>query len=229
MEDGFDPFDNPNLQVTGAEAYQTDEENYTHYEGEGTGKNGDCLPDDVVCQGSPIVLNLTHGPYVFTDAADGVHFKLEPTGEAQAMAWTAAGTEQAFLWLDRNGNGTVDDGSELFGNFTRLQDGTRARNGFEALRELDANHDGIIDEQDPIWNSLQLWTDRNHNGVAEPDEVMPISASRIKRITLDYHWTGHRDQFGNVLRYQAGMIIENSRGVQQYRPIYDIYFVRATK
>jgi len=60
--------------------------------------------------------------------------------------------------LDRNGNGLVDGGDELFGNNTRLRDGRRAPHGYIALAELDDNGEGQIDSRDAAFVRLRLWT-----------------------------------------------------------------------
>src|SRR5262245_26889770 len=77
----------------------------------------------------------------------------------------ASGTSQdsavALLALDRNDNGVIDDGSELFGTATRKRDGTLAKNGFDALAEFDLNGDGKIDERDAVYSRLRLWIDAN--------------------------------------------------------------------
>jgi hypothetical protein len=88
----------------------------------------------------------------------------------------------------------------LFGNFTPLQNGQPAKNGFEALREFDTNGDGVIDNRDPIWSRLMLWKDLNHNGISEQNEILPIVESGVTSIDLHYHWTGRRDRWGNAFR-----------------------------
>jgi hypothetical protein len=140
------------------------------------------------------------------------------------MGWTIYGAEEAFIWLDRNGNGIVDDGSELFGNFTPLLSGGIAENGFEALREFDANGDGVIDANDPVWNRLMLWIDRDHNGFTTPDEIEPISA-RLLSIDLAYRRSGHRDQHGNLFRYESTVRLRTPVGDRTV-PIFDVFFAR---
>jgi hypothetical protein len=175
---------------------------------------------------SPIVINLdAKDDYELTGANSPVFFDMSGTGNPVKIGWTATAENEAFLWLDRNHNGRVTSGTELFGNFTPLKDGQLARNGFEALKELDDNHDGVIDEQDAIWTRLMLWRDLNHNGMSEPNEIAPLAGSGVTAIDLRYHWTGRRDAFGNQFRYQSTVWIENQRGDSRPKSLYDIFFV----
>lgn len=169
---------------------------------------------------SPIVMNLANGTYDLTGPLNSVTFDLDADGVADTVTWTAPSSDVAFLALDRNQNGRIDDGAELFGNHTRLIGGAEASNGFDALSELDLNHDGGIDSADSIWSSLLLWTDRNHDGRSSPDELRPITVSAVHRIGLRYHWIGRRDRFGNMFRYEAETELDGGTR----RPIYDVFF-----
>ena len=75
--------------------------------------------------------------YHLTSASDGVVFDLNNDGVKERLSWTAADSSVGFLAMDRNDNGSIDSGNELFGNFTRKRDGTLARNGFDALADLE--------------------------------------------------------------------------------------------
>jgi len=169
---------------------------------------------------SPIVLNLSNGPYALADRDHPVWFDIDADGLPNLMTWTAAHTPMAFLALDRNGNGAIDDGGELFGNHTRLADGRLADNGFEALRELDTNRDNVLDQLDPAWKSLLLWIDWNHDGVATPDELQSIATSAVTALELTFHPSGRRDRSGNTFRYEALL-----RMGPVTQPYYDIYFL----
>jgi hypothetical protein len=195
--------------------------------GDSGGYNEDlpCFPGiDVNCYSSPVIINLEKGDYRLTGSNAPVIFDIEGDGHPHPMGWTAAGANEAFVWLDRNHNGKVTSGAELFGNFTPLQNGQLAKNGFEALREFDTNGDGVIDERDPIWSRLMLWLDLNHNGISEPNEILPIAGSGVTSIDLHDHWSGRRDTSGNLFKYESLVSITDSSGHTVQRPVYDIFF-----
>lgn len=173
----------------------------------------------VGCPTSPILINLHDGSFPLAGAEAPVWFDIDANGERNRMTWTKAGSAVAFLARDRNGNGRIDDGSELFGNATVLRSGTRAVNGFEALMELDANTDGQVNALDEAWSALLLWTDTNHDGVSQSGEIRGVAGSPVEGIETAYQWTGRRDTAGNLYAYQGRAYLDRAR-----RPIYDVYF-----
>lgn len=175
---------------------------------------------------SPIVINPGKGAYHLSGAEDPVLFDISAIGHAFWIGWTAAGGDEAFLCLDRDGDGAITNGAEMFGNATPLRNGQRASNGFIALAEYDDNHDGMIDHKDAVWDSLLLWTDRNHDGISQPSEIVKINNSSVLAIALDYHWTGRRDVSGNTFRFESTVWISNGKGQATARPVYDVFFVR---
>lgn len=182
--------------------------------------NRDCGYNNVEFGGcaSPIVIDVDHGSYPMSGPASPVQFDLNADGDAETSTWTAAGSTVGFLALDRNGNHQIDDGTELFGNHTPLGNGHVAANGFEALAVFDANGDGVIDSADPIWPSLLLWIDGNHNARSEPEELHALSALGVRSISLDYHTNMRRDAFGNLFRYEGSVQLGNGT-----RHIYDVF------
>ncbi len=125
----------------------------------------------------PIVLDLDGDGFEFTDVARGADFDLLANGQRQRTAFVTGG--DALLALDRNGNGRIDDGSELFG------DQRGAANGFEELRKLDSNGDGVIDAQDERFGDLRLFRD-NGNGRTEPGELLRLNEAGVSAIDLNY-------------------------------------------
>ena len=166
--------------------------------------------------GSPIIVEISGHDIELTDVAHGVLFDLRNRGVKDMIAWTRVGSDDAWLVLDRNGNGTVDNGSELFGDVTPQSAPLpgQHRNGFRALAvydELDngGNADGLIDAEDAIFGTLRLWRDRNHDGISQADEISTLGEAAITGISVDYRESWKRDQYGNAFRYRAQLFRES--------------------
>jgi hypothetical protein len=157
------------------------------------------------CQ-SPIVISLS-GKTDFTDAASGVYFDLDGNGSSEHTAWTDASSDNAFLVLDRNRDGAIESGAELFGDAT-AQPVSSEPNGFEALAMFDdpkygGDGNGRISNGDNVFAALQLWSDVNHDGVSQANELQPL-AGVVSWIGLDYKTKENKtDQYGNQLRWRA--------------------------
>jgi hypothetical protein len=193
--------------------------------GDGDGTNNEDLPCFPYIDCSPIILHRDAGPYRLTGIRDAVRFDIVGNGHPLRMGWTEEGSSDAFLWIDRNGDGTVTDGRELFGNTTFLRNGSRAANGFDALSEYDDNGDGIIDENDGVWQRLMLWTDRNHDAITQPEEIESIAGSDVEALSLTYHASGRHDQNGNTFRYQSLIWLRQGRAGRRAQTVYDVFFV----
>lgn len=233
------PSGGPNDTVNPAECSQADQQWSTGYETQQANQQnmcqlscgGPCMPDGSCYPNtlSPIVVDLDGGDLKLTSVEDGVLFDMAVRGTPSRTAWTQAGVREAFLCLDRNHNGIIDNGAELFGNRTPLSTGEVASNGYEALAEYDApalggNGNGVIDPEDAVWPSLRLWIDTNHDGVSQPQELLPLSNAGIQYISLFYRAVGRKDRYGNVFRYMglAAAITPDSH--QRRFTTYDVFF-----
>jgi len=143
-----------------------------------------------VQESDPIVLDLDGDGIELTHHAAGARFDITGTGRQAATAFVTGG--DAFLALDRNGNGKIDSGKELFG------DQRGAANGYEELRKFDTNADGVINALDLDFDQLLLFRD-NGNGVTEPGELISLADAGIESISLDYRNVNRRAAGANRL------------------------------
>jgi hypothetical protein len=198
-----------------------------------------CDPDECICTSDdyddPILIDLSGAGYLLTDIANGVTFDMKDNGKARQLAWTAAGSEVGLLALDRNGNGKVDNGSELFTGFSpqpvllkprtgstatqtastpklgSISGGRVRKTGFAALAMYDqpalgGNGDGQIDASDAVYSKLLVWVDTNHDGVSQPGELHTLAELGITSISINYQPAAWTDAYGNKFSSRAQFV-----------------------
>ena len=154
---------------------------------------------------SPLVVDLDGDGVETVTAEGGVYFDHDANGFKENSGWV--GQDDGILVRDINGNGIIDNGTELFGNNSVLSSGEKAVNGFEALKDLDDNNDGIFDHNDKAWNEVKIWKDANGNGIVDEGELLTLEQAGIAGINLDYDNQENVDENGNAHK-QTGTFIK---------------------
>lgn len=176
----------------------------------------DDVQDEGMCEHSPLILDLTGDGIAVGAAGDGVSFDLLSTGAPVRTAWPAPG--DGLLALDRDGDGAITRGDELFGN------GAGFANGFDALAVHDENSDGTIDARDPVYERLLVWTDRDGDGESGAGELRSLRAAGVVSIDLGYATSNRRDAAGNRHGQLGSFIQLGPDGRLAARDITDVWF-----
>lgn len=140
--------------------------------------------------GDPLVLDLAgDGVTIIAPWHSRATFDLFGNGSLMQVAWV--GGDDAFLVLDRDQNGSIDSGRELFGNFVGDTGYREVATGFDHLALYDAaseggNEDGRIDARDAVFARLQLWQDHDQDGVSHPSELYTLPELGVAAIELAY-------------------------------------------
>jgi hypothetical protein len=192
---------------------------------------GECGSQQAGCNCSPIVIDVDGDGFDLTSAVGGVNFDLNGDGVvSNRLSWTSANSDDAWLALDRNGNGTIDNGLELFGNYTSQPTPAPGseRQGFAALAEFDkfqkgGDGDGLITKKDSIFDDLRLWKDVNHNGISESTELFTLPQLGLRKLYLDCRESRRVDQHGNRFKYRAK--VKDDQDAQLGRWAWDVFLV----
>jgi hypothetical protein len=189
---------------------------------------GECF--DGYCFDSPVLVDVQGNGFALSNLQNGVNFDLNADGTSEHLSWTTAGTDDAWLVLDRNGNGTIDNGRELFGTSTPQADPPRGviKNGFAALAEFDktengGNADGLITNLDQVFSALMLWQDKNHNGISEPWELRSLTDFGLSSVDCRYKVSKRTDQYGNRFTYKAK--VQDASKTHVGRWAWDVFLV----
>ena len=144
----------------------------------------------------PLTLDLDGDGIETVSANSSITFDFDGDGLKTGTGWVKG--DDGFLVLDRNGNGTIDTGRELFGVDTVKSNGQKASDGFDALRDLDGNADGVFDAQDAQFANVRVWQDVNQDGVAQASELKTLAEHDITAINLGSTQTSQNSN-GNLI------------------------------
>lgn len=182
---------------------------------EGTWSYGGCIDS---ASSTPLVFVFDDARVTFSSAAG--NFGLDPRMSV-ATDWPAATTP--WLALDRNGNGAIDDGAELFGSATPLGSDRHAENGFAALRPLDTNHDGVLDARDPAFVSLSVWSDTDQDRTSSASELVSLASLGIESIALAFTDAARCDRTGNCERETSTFVYRAVDGSTREGRVVDVH------
>jgi len=132
----------------------------------------------------PIILDLDKNGFAFSSIGDGVTFDINADGQKDQIAWTS---DDGILAYDVDGNGLIDNGSEIF---TPDFNGGKFASGVAALASLDSNKDGKIDASDDAFSKLSVWVDADNDGISDEGELSSLSANGVASISLTTDQTG---------------------------------------
>jgi len=168
--------------------------------------------------GTPIVLDLNGDGVKTLSISAGTEFDLFATGREVNTGWVSS--SDGLLALDRNHDGKINDGSELFGSSTTLASGEKASDGYAALSELDSNGDGVITKDDAEWANLEVWVDKNSDGISDDGEMSTLDSLGITKLNLGAEKTTVKDN-GNLI----GLTSSYETGDNVKHDMADVWFV----
>ncbi|MCW2483020.1 hypothetical protein J5224_28560, partial [Candidatus Symbiopectobacterium sp. NZEC135] len=157
-----------------------------------TGPSTSCAENTV----SPIIIDLDRDGVETLSVSAGILFDHFGNNLSINTGWVAP--DDGLLVLDRNDNGNIDDGRELFGNNTPLKNNEMASNGYNALKVFDDNSDNAIDAKDSIFESLKIWRDSNANAKVDLGELYSLKDFGVASISIEYDNSTFVDPQGNA-------------------------------
>jgi hypothetical protein len=146
----------------------------------------------------PLALDLDNDGIetIVINGWNGVLFDNNNDGIKTGTGWLSG--DDGFLVLDKNGNGTIDNGNELFGDNTKLSNGLVATDGFAALADLDSNQDGMMNASDTVFANLRVWQDLNQDGISQANELKSLDELGITSLSTTGAAFG-QTQNGNII------------------------------
>lgn len=167
---------------------------------------------------TPLVLDF-EGTGIEFSPASAAAFDLSSNGTCMSTDWPTA----PWLALDRDGDGFIRDGSELFGNATAMASGRQAEHGFAALAELDSNRDGKITAADERFDELVIWTDLDGDRIGAYAELHPLSELSLVSIDLGFETRRSCDAQGNCGFERSSFEYRTGAGQVRLGEVVDVH------
>lgn len=167
----------------------------------------------------PIILDLDGDGVETLGLEHGVSFDIDNDGTQETTGWV--GKDDGLLVRDVNNDGIINNASELIGQDTVKSNGQRAVDGYDALRDLDTNNDGVFNAQDDAWSQMQVWQDRNSDGISQQDEMLTLAQAGVNEIALQSESTSIDDK-GNIIG-ETGTYTDSDGNEQQMADVWFAY------
>ena len=155
---------------------------------------------DAVAIGSPtstpIILDLDGDGIETISKSNGVAFDIDADGDKDTTGWV--GADDGLLVFDKNNDGIINDASELFGEEMIKEDGSKAEDGYDALRDMDTNTDGVINAEDDYFDQIQVWKGANSDGITDDGELVGLTEAGVSEISIKAIETND-DSNGNTI------------------------------
>jgi hypothetical protein len=166
---------------------------------------------------TPLALDLNGNGVQTLSIAERTVFDLDASGRPEFVGWIGSG--DGLLVHDIDGDGVIDNGTELFGSATDSINGGKAVDGYAALAQFDANNDGKIDASDNIFKDLAVWVDANSNGLTEAGEVKSLTDLGIASLDLNAQGTSISSN-GNTI----GLVSSYTTTEGEQKEMVDVWF-----
>ena len=180
-----------------------------------------------VQSGDAILIDLRGAGFPLTSVQDGVSFDFHGNNRPLQIAWTARDADAGFLVLDRNHSGRIESGAKLFSSVSPQPGGREGRSGFLALAVFDqpangGTHDGWITARDAVYSQLRIWVDKNHNGKADPGELLTLAQAGVKAISVNPTSSTWTDVYGNRFQSKGHIVWQKPVNGRTSAAIYDV-------
>jgi hypothetical protein len=176
---------------------------------------------NALTMGTPLVLDLNGNGISTQSIAKGVQFDIFGVNQNVNTGWISGG--DGLLVMDRNHDGSINGGTELFGQGTNLVNGQKAANGYAALAELDANADGVINSSDGNFADLMVWVDGDADGVSQTTELHSLDSLGITQLGLNAQTSTAIDN-GNLI----GLVSNYTTADGSVHDMADVWFQTST-
>jgi hypothetical protein len=149
----------------------------------------------------PVAIDLDGDGVETLGVEAGVLFDQVNDGTKDKTGWISS--DDGMLVSDVNGDGIINNGTELLGQSYVKEDGTRATDGYDALSDFDSNNDGVINSDDERFNELKVWQDKNSDGITDEGELLTLREAKIAELKVSATVNGTTDENGNIITSES--------------------------